>query len=271
MDGTLRSRFECKYLIPPQVVPAVRHYLQSFAQPDPYAARSPGFRYRISSLYLDSSDLQLYGTTVQGIKNRYKLRIRTYDDLPQSPTFFEVKKRTDGAIRKRRAKVPRELGMRFLDSRLRLRPGEGSEIPDFQEFRDHCQRTQAAPLIRVRYWREAYESTGKDPVRITFDTELMHQITLQPDLRMHCPGWLTTPIPGTILEIKFTDLCPSWVLELIRTFQLQKQSVAKYILSVDRAIELGNYQPMLHASFTGLSASLPSSPPPSSETTDPLG
>ena len=52
----------------------------------------------ITSLYLDSSALHLYRQTVQGIKNRFKLRIRFYDDNPGNPAFLEIKRRVTDVI-----------------------------------------------------------------------------------------------------------------------------------------------------------------------------
>ncbi len=44
-DVTLRSRFECKYIIPPTAVPAMREFIQPFMAPDRYAARWEGNRW----------------------------------------------------------------------------------------------------------------------------------------------------------------------------------------------------------------------------------
>ena len=42
---------------------------------------------------MDSDDLRLYYQTVGGEKDRFKLRVRTYSDRPNAPTFFEVRRR----------------------------------------------------------------------------------------------------------------------------------------------------------------------------------
>jgi SPX domain protein involved in polyphosphate accumulation len=111
-DGTLRSRFECKYVVEPSELPALREFFSTFMEQDANTSNRPlsatgGRAYTVSSLYLDSPRLALYQDTVDGAKNRFKLRLRTYDDAPGSPVFCEVKKRMDGVIYKRRAPVSR--------------------------------------------------------------------------------------------------------------------------------------------------------------------
>ena len=70
----MTSRYECKYLIPESVALRVRADLVPFVRPDPHAAGRPGGRYPISSLYLDSEDLSLYRTTIEGNRSRFSHR-----------------------------------------------------------------------------------------------------------------------------------------------------------------------------------------------------
>lgn len=258
IDSTLKSRYECKYLIKKEFVQPIRDYIAAFTEPDRFAATQPDYTYRISSLYLDNSVLQLYRTTIEGHKNRFKLRVRTYTDDPQDPVFFEVKKRMDSIIRKTRARLSRDQAMEMLRGSF-ITPENADADSGLREFWELKNKTRSLPLIRVSYHREAYESSGMDPVRITFDTNLSHCISTRGELGFHksTSDWAVTPVSGTILELKFTDRCPSWVMELIRTFQLQKQSVAKYILCVDRAIELGSCFPGVQSAQANIPSSTP--------------
>jgi VTC domain len=229
-DRTLSSRYELKYWLPPQLVPEVRRHLRPFTRLDPFSMGRPGGRYAISSLYLDTPDFDLYRTTVEGHRNRFKLRIRAYTDRPEDPVFFEVKKRADLVVRKTRARVPRDVAERFLAGEPVPSQGGG-----FDEFVQAYRRMGARSKVRVRYEREAHESTGGDPVRVTFDTSVSHAITPRPSLLLNGPGWVDTPTEGVILEVKFTDNCPSWVPSMIRDLGLERNSIPKYVLSLDRA------------------------------------
>ena len=235
-DRTLFSRFENKYLVPSESVQAMRRWLAPFVRPDEYAATRPDYKYPICSLYLDSSDLTLYKTTVQGIKNRFKIRVRSYSEDPRMPVYCEIKRRMNGVILKRRARIDREHISTVLAGGL----PEGGALPPpsrgaLEEFRASTLSSRAHPVMRVRYLREAYVSRAGDPVRVTFDTGLSGCPTKESCTDFAQGEWLSVPLRGTILEIKFTERYPSWIADLIRAFELQKRSIAKYILCINRA------------------------------------
>lgn len=239
-DITLRSRYECKYLVSPMLISGIREFLQPFMKPDRFAALREDYRYPICSLYLDSPDLLLYQQTVGGEKNRFKLRIRSYTDYQQAPVFFEVKHKVNNIVRKRRARVERSEALRILDRGL----GAGldrvvSADDDLAHFAGHMELCDARPVVRVRYMREAYESKGGDPVRVTLDTDLAHAVTLGSELGHRAGRWVTTPVDGVILEIKFTEMFPAWISDMVRCFGLGQRPVPKYVMSVDHMMMVG--------------------------------
>lgn len=234
-DRTLRSRYERKYILPAEMVPAVRGFIAPFVRPDEFAARTPDHRYPLASLYLDSPDLATYRMTAQGMKNRFKLRVRSYSDDPAAPVYCEVKRRVNDAILKRRACVSRERAVRLATGSWR---GAGDD-PALAEFAEAAFGLGARPVCRVRYVREAYEATGGEPLRITFDTRLECRGATRADFGLDGPGWSPARVHGTILEIKFTGRFPDWVNELARRFDLQRCSAAKYVFSIDAVRALG--------------------------------
>ncbi len=251
-DITLASRHECKYLISPLIVPEIRAFIQPFMRPDRFAALREGHRYPICSLYLDSQDLMLYQQTVGGEKNRFKLRLRTYSDHANSPVFFEVKRKINNIVQKRRARVARPQAAEFIEQRINgSAPDEPVEPDeDLEHFAGHMELTAARPVIRVRYLREAYESKAGDPVRITIDTDLMHAVTLGPDVEHASGRWVSTPVDGVILEIKFTERFPSWIRDLVQIFGLKQRPVPKYVMSVDHMMLQGRESVLSLGGFT---------------------
>lgn len=233
-DITLASRFECKYVISPLIVPALREFVRPFARPDRFAARRAGGRYPICSLYYDSDDLRLYQQTVGGEKNRFKLRVRSYSDEESSPLFFEVKRKIDNIVQKRRARVGRAEARALFDGRFEA--AVESVDPELGYFASRAGLLAARPVIRVRYLREAYESITGEPVRITLDTALMHVATFGFETSHDTGRWVTTPVGGVVLEVKFTEMFPPWVSDMVRTFALKQQPVPKYVLSVDHML-----------------------------------
>ena len=108
------SRYELKYLLDEPLVRPLRDFARSYLQLDEHADPRRGNEYEVHSLYLDSPALKLCRATLQGQKNRFKLRIRFYDFRPESPVFFEVKRRVSDVILKQRAAVRRDAVDRLL-------------------------------------------------------------------------------------------------------------------------------------------------------------
>lgn len=216
----------------------LRRYISTHASLDPHSACPNDHRYRVHSIYLDSPGLRLNHDTVQGVRNRYKLRLRYYEEQGDGPVFFEVKKRADIIVRKNLELVTREQAGEFLLTGRCDRTKDNGD--DLNEFFDRCRESGARPALRGRYWREAWESRGVDPVRITFDSDVDSCLLSAGGLRETRPQWQRTPFNGPqILEIKFTDLRPHWVTQMLRIYQLDKISVAKCANSIDNIRRTG--------------------------------
>jgi hypothetical protein len=234
-DNLLACRYECKYLVSHAAAAEIRRFIQPFMVPDAYARRRAGYRYPICSLYFDTLGLDLYRQTAAGEKNRFKIRVRSYSDDAAVPVFLEVKRRVTDVILKRRAKLPRDVATEMLTTgdSLGLEGSTSDLLADLHFFTGHVRVASARPFLRIRYVREAYEACGGDPLRITLDTDIAWRPTSMPEFGLNGRGWRSASVPGTVLEIKFTDRYPGWVAEMIRAFDLQRESVAKYVVSVD--------------------------------------
>lgn len=233
------QRFECKYLVDPLVLPEMRAYLRPFVEPDRYARLRADGRYPVSSLYLDSPDLLLYRQTRCGEKDRFKLRVRTYDDDTSHPAFAEVKRKVNSVVHKRRVVLKRADAQSLLmgrDRRALIGGLSGRQRANASYFAQHMDFIRAQPVIRVQYLREAYEATSNEPVRVTMDSELRHAVTLGDDLGHETGSWVDTPASGLIVEIKFTERYPAWLAGFIRHFELRQRSVPKYNLSIELAL-----------------------------------
>lgn len=225
------ARYECKYYLTQKQYEMVMRWIGPYIQPDPYAAGRPGNIYTISSLYLDSSDFRIGQMTVDGNRNRFKLRIRSYDDNPQSPIFFEIKRRIDGVIEKMRLRMRREDGKDLLEGRIQpAQVARGQSLHDLEAFMGLMAGCDAGPMIRVRYEREAYEALPGEPVRLTFDRDLAYALTPDANFSVGGPGWRAVAAKGIIFEVKFPHFYPFWVGEMIHEMQLLRVPIAKYVI-----------------------------------------
>jgi len=100
-----QSRFELKYLISENTAQRLRDFVRCYLAMDEYSVGRPNYSYPVHSLYLDSDNLEIYWRTVNGDKNRFKLRLRYYSDNPDTAVFFEIKRRTKDVILKQRGGV----------------------------------------------------------------------------------------------------------------------------------------------------------------------
>ncbi len=238
-DKMLSCRYELKYRIRETKARAIAQYLQSYISPDQYARKRPGHEYPISSLYFDSNDLHLCKETLEGRKNRFKLRIRCYDDDPQSICFFEIKRRINTVIFKTRTRIPKvhlldAIRGNMISSELYKRDRE-----TLDQFNFYLQTLRANPILSVRYMREAYEGDSSNRVRITFDRELAFKAVDTPVVSVSGQGWHTVPMDFVILEIKFTDRYPCWLTDMVKIFDLKQTAMSKYVSSVKQSCNMG--------------------------------
>lgn len=230
-----QSRFELKYLMKEDTALRLRDFVQSYLEFDEYSVGKPNNSYEVHSVYLDSDDLKTYWWTINGNRNRFKLRLRFYDDRPDSPVFFEVKRRHNHCILKQRGAVRREAVPRLLSGHIpelsHVLAKSPKQFVALLNFCDLMGRLQASPKVHIAYLREAYVSSD-DQQRVTFDRRVLSAENLGFDLhtRLSQPG--LSFAGWTILELKFTNRFPNWFREMIEVFGLMQCGAAKYVESV---------------------------------------
>jgi hypothetical protein len=234
------SRYELKYIVDESRAAALREFVRGNLTPDPYTKPEEGNAYWVYSLYCDSLQLGLYQSSKEGQKNRFKLRMRFYDDDPNHPVFLEIKRRLGDVIKKERAGVHREAAQQYL---LGHQAKSTDLIPSREPLKARSALNNflhlyhsigAMGCVYVFYHREAYVAYDNDHVRVTFDRNVragrFHQTTsLYPPRDGVLAG-----IPGIILELKFTDRYPPWMRELVGTLNLWRVPMAKYVACLEK-------------------------------------
>lgn len=226
-----QQRFELKYQIREEITASLRDFVRCYLELDDYGVGHPNYSYPVHSLYFDSDDLKTYHATLNGNKNRYKLRLRYYDNHPDTPVFFEVKGRVDYCILKQRCAVRREavplVAAGQLPAADMLFSGEPRHLAAIQRFNYLQHLINARPKAHNSYLREAWVSPNDNSVRVTFD----RNVRIEPFFRAEAVTEFSRPVrvfDYTILEIKFTNRFPNWFKELVRHFNLMWSASAKY-------------------------------------------
>jgi hypothetical protein len=231
-DNLQLQRFELKYLISEDVALAMRDFVRSYLVLDENSADKPNYSYPNHSLYLDSPELTLYWDVINGNKNRYKLRLRFYDDHPDSPVFFEIKRRSDNAILKQRGPVRREAIVPLLAGQLpeqhHLLSSNPKHLVAVQQFSRLMHQHHARPTTHVAYLREAWVSTADNSVRVTFDRDVFIVPHSAPSITTAMENPVIPWGKQVILELKFTGRFPNWFFEMVRLFGVMQCGVAKY-------------------------------------------
>lgn len=231
-DRLQLQRFELKYIIPESIALQVRQFVAAYLELDEFGATMPNLSYPVHSLYIDSDSLYTYWATINGDKNRYKLRLRYYNERPDSPVFFEIKSRTNNTISKKRGGVRRQSVGAILSGQLPTPADMLSKEPKqffaIQHFCDLMMKIGARPKSHVFYMREAWISAHDNSVRVTLDRD----VQCEPDPAAQLLTTMVDPVrpfgESVILELKFTTRFPDWFKELVRCFGLMQCGAAKY-------------------------------------------
>ena len=231
-DRMQRQRFEQKYMLDEDQARAIREFVSTHLVLDENGAGKPRFSYPVHSLYLDSPHLTTFWSTINGDKNRYKLRLRFYNDQPDSPVFFEIKRRMDNCILKQRGGV-RKSAVPWLLAGQRpaatdLLSADGKNLAAVHRFLELREMIHAAPQAHVFYQREAYVDPESEAVRVTFDRDVFTETRATPTFRTAMQNPSRPFGDRVILELKFTDRFPNWLRQLVERFGLMQCGAAKY-------------------------------------------
>jgi len=239
-DKLQASRFEQKYFISEELALHVREFVQSYLELDENGVGKPNYSYPVHSLYLDSEDLNFYWNTINGDKNRFKLRLRFYNNSPETPIFFEIKRRMNNCILKQRAAVGREVVAPLLDGHFpnlsHLIVKQPKQLMALENFCELMHRHHARPQVHVAYEREAYVPHDDNSARLTMDRNVRVEHEPIPRLSTIMGDPVVVWTREVVLELKYTNRFPHWFAELVRVFGLRQCGAAKY---VDGAALLG--------------------------------
>jgi hypothetical protein len=231
-----QSRFELKYHINEETASRVRDFVRCYLNMDEFSVGKPDYSYPVHSLYLDSDNLELYWRTVNGDKNRYKLRVRYYSDHPDSPVFFEIKRRMKDIILKQRGGVTHAAARHVLAGHMpvasEMLSRDASAAVALQRFIGLMMHVRAKPKTHIFYKREAYVSDD-DEVRVTMDRSVL----AEPNFAGLIKVKMAEPVHAyrgiVILELKFTNRFPNWFRELVRMAEAMQAGAAKYVSTVN--------------------------------------
>ncbi len=233
------QRLEYKYLVPFSKINELRSALNPFVSIDEYAEREENKEYTVHSIYLDTMKLDDYHEKLAGIKIRKKLRIRGYNNIDENCTvFLEIKRKYENHISKNRApllyaNLEDILKTADYEKYLLKKKNFLDSKNDACKFFYLSKMKNCSPVVLINYEREAFFSKHDSTLRLTFDKNLRSSsfpkfTTLFDDTAMKY-----SMSGNFILEIKFFNGFPSWLQKILSRFELRRQALSKYTISVD--------------------------------------
>lgn len=248
---SLLERHELKYLIPESLIEPISDFVSVYCSKDKYSEKNKDGLYDIYSLYFDTPEYLFIKRRMEGVENRFNMRIRAYDDHSGLPCFFEVKQKVNGIVRKYRATVHDPQWAETLETSLhRLEDSRSEkETSNANLFTRLICSYQAAPKVLTHYRRKAFISDVDDYARVTFDMNLRYHpeahFNLIPDeaqMNFYDNTTVFDPECCVILELKcYSTQIPLWMLDLIRHFDLQRGSFSKYVSSMTQVFQTVQY------------------------------
>lgn len=216
------------------------HAIRSVCSLDQHAGIDK--HYAIRSLYLDSSQLDLYWANEREQPDRYKARIRTYPPHFAN-AWLEIKARSGDSIHKTRYSIPVDTWADVVqnpDPKM-LAAIDPKKRQTLERFLYYVHAHGLEPIMMVEYDREAYFSHVDDYARVTFDRHIRSQDQTEWTLDASSKRWRVvdhpaqthTHSPMCVVELKFGALVPRWMHLLVQNFELIRYSFSKYCYSID--------------------------------------
>lgn len=169
----------------------------------------------ISSIYYDTNDLQFANYNIEGISNRYKFRVRWYND--EKNFNYEIKRKFNKLSEKTVYTSGLKIGDNFKDLFSKKNLELNKKINNNEKF--IINNFNLSPKLKVEYLREYYIYNRS--VRLTLD---------------HTPTYknLFNTIKKikdsfTVLEIKFEEKDYDIASNLIKLFKISPKRYSKYV------------------------------------------
>jgi hypothetical protein len=219
-DASQGFTSEIKFVVDSDLGARIGEWARARLEADPHGAGPHGDEYRVSSIYFDTAERDVFHR--RGSYGRSKFRIRRYRDEPA--VFLERKLRTASLLAKRRSMID-------LATLPQLADGHALNGDGTAWFRRRLDLRRLAPVCQVSYLRLARGGQMADgTVRLTLDRALVAAAT---DVySFEAPA--NTPVLDNemILELKYRGRVPAVFKHLVETFPLQPRRASKYRVAV---------------------------------------
>ncbi len=226
------ARYEFKYILTKEISDAIEREVRHFMQYDGYALKDNDNSYHVRSQYYDNNLSTHFFEKVDGMRDRYKCRIRTYgnNNSENNPIFLEKKGRKLERTYKQRYQIDyKHLNLFYQPYEKERLLSVYPNVNLIQDFVFDSIRKCTTPKIIVDYVRTPYVSDFDSNFRLTFDRSLtVTQTNECYDIFKLDRAWHKVTAGYTILEVKFFRRFPPWFHRIIQCYNLKRLSISKF-------------------------------------------
>jgi hypothetical protein len=218
----MHYRHELKFIMTPANALLLKRILYQLMDID---SNGDGFgKYMVRSLYFDTLGGSAFFDKLDGVEYRKKYRIRYYNNDTEF-IRLESKLKIDDLSVKTQERISLDLAQHLMKGEIdAINLKANSVLTDFAlDIKLHALR----PSVIVDYQRTAYLHRALD-VRITFD-ELIRSRVYDTDLfKMEYASVTVLEPEEVVLEIKYNDIIPSSIADVIKHTPMTRLAVSKY-------------------------------------------
>lgn len=215
-------RVENKYIVSENQIEYLKIRLAQCMNPD---ENGDNGSYLIRSVYFDDSYDTALNDTLAGVDNRFKYRIRTYNN-DKGVINLELKKMLHGYKNKESVKLSFEESLEYLNGRTPTLRNDDAALK--KKFYSYIACNNAKPKIIVEYERTAFiERMGN--VRITFDKNIGACSNTGAFYDRIMPVVPVMEMGYHILEVKFDEFIPDYITRILKEVSLTRTSYSKYV------------------------------------------
>ena len=216
----MEYRHELKFMVSDADLEIIRYRLKPIMRKDEH---QQGDAYTIRSLYFDDFQDSCVKENEDGIDNRKKYRLRIYNG-DDSFIKLEKKSKLRGMTKKVAVTVSKEDCVSYmLGEKVPIRESS-SDLE--KEFFAQIQMYGMHPVSIVEYERTAFVEP-KGNVRITFDRNISG--SEKRDAFLDRPPLIPLLPKGMhILEVKYDELLPEYIAQILDIGRLQQTAFSKY-------------------------------------------
>lgn len=219
-----KYRHEIKYIISRNYAKILKKRLSLLLDRDKYSKSKEG-SYLIKSLYFDDYQNTAYYEKIDGVLYRKKYRIRIYNNDDKF-IRLECKYKHNNLTSKEQTLISRDIYNKIIN--------DSNDIDTFGDkvltnFLMDCKVKKLKPCVIVEYQRTAF-TYPISTVRITFDEMVKSGLYNYDLFDKSAPTYTVLGDDLLVLEVKYDDVLPEIIEDIIKTVPMYRQSVSKFAM-----------------------------------------